>query len=311
MQIYQSINNYVPHKKAVITLGTFDGVHQGHQSIINKVTKAAHALNAQSVVLTFFPHPRMVLQSNAELKLLNTMSEKAALLKKHGIEHLVIHPFDAEFANLTAEQFVKNVLVDQFHVQKIIIGYDHRFGKGRSADITDLERFGQKYGFEVEQISAQELNHITISSTKIRKALEKGDMSLANDYLGAPYSFTGTVVKGKQIGRTIGYPTANFQIDEDYKLIPANGVYIVSSIIDQQLVYGMMSIGTNPTLGQNPKTIEVYYLGLSQDLYGKTITVAILEKIRDEVTFDSLEALKKEINNDERITQNYINAHSS
>lgn len=301
----------MPHNKSVVTLGTFDGVHKGHQSILDKVTQAAKSLGADSLVLTFFPHPRMVLQSSENIKLLNTIEEKAELLKKHGIQHLVVHEFSKEFANLSAEDFVKKVLVDQFHTQKIIIGYDHKFGKGRSADISDLEKFGEKYGFEVEQITAQEIDHLTVSSTKIRKALDKGDMRLANEYLGEPYSFSGIVVKGKQIGRTIGYPTANFFIEEDYKLIPADGVYVVKSTIDQEDVFGMMSIGTNPTLGINPRTIEVNYLHFTKDLYGKKIRVAILEKIRDEATFDSLDALKKALAQDELFTLKYMHEHTS
>lgn len=301
----------MPHNKSVVTLGTFDGVHKGHQSILDKVTQAAKSLGADSLVLTFFPHPRMVLQSSENIKLLNTIEEKAELLKKHGIQHLVVHEFSKEFANLSAEDFVKKVLVDQFHTQKIIIGYDHKFGKGRSADISDLEKFGEKYGFEVEQITAQEIDHLTVSSTKIRKALDKGDMRLANEYLGEPYSFSGIVVKGKQIGRTIGYPTANFFIEEDYKLIPADGVYVVKSTIDEEDVFGMMSIGTNPTLGINPRTIEVNYLHFTKDLYGKKIRVAILEKIRDEATFDSLDALKKALAQDELFTLKYMHEHTS
>ncbi len=309
MQVHQSINQCYPKQKTVVTLGTFDGVHKGHQSILEKVKESAEKLHAESLVLTFFPHPRMVLQKEDSIKLLNTIDEKADLLRQFGIEHLVIHEFNKAFANLSAEAFVKQVLVDQFKTQKIIIGYDHRFGKGRAADIHDLERFGEKYGFEVEQISAQEIDHISVSSTKIRKALAEGDMRLANDYLGYPYFFSGRVVKGKQIGRTLGFPTANFEIGETYKLIPANGIYVVVSEIHGKDVYGMMSIGTNPTLGSNPQTIEVNYLNLDEDLYGKTLKVRILEKIRDEATFDSLETLKKAIGNDRLFTLQYIDEH--
>lgn len=297
LNTYQSISNY-PKKKSIVTIGTFDGVHIGHKKILEKIIHSAKVLDCESVVLTFFPHPRMILQENSFVKLLNTMEEKIVLLQKIGIDNLIIHPFDKEFSQLTAEEFVKKILVDQFQIQKIIIGYDHRFGKNRTADINDLILFGEKYGFEVEQISAQEIDDIAISSTKIRTAIADGTIALANEYLGYNYFFTGIVVKGKQLGRTIGFPTANIHIKEDYKLIPKNGVYLVKSIFNEKRIYGIMNIGMRPTVNGENQTIEVHFIDFDQNLYDQEITIEVLEFIRDEHKFDSIEALKNQIQKD-------------
>ena len=248
----------------------------------------------------------MVLQENSSIKLLNTMEEKGKLLQKIGIDNLIIHPFDKEFSQLSAEEFVKKVLVEQLQIQKIIIGYDHRFGRNRTADINDLIVFGEKYDFEVEQISAQEIDDIAISSTKIRTALAEGTISLANEYLGYNYFFSGTVIKGNQLGRTIGFPTANIQIKEDYKLIPKNGVYIVKSYLQEELIYGMMNIGNRPTVNGTNQTIEVHFLNFNEDLYGQEITIEFLEFIRDEQKFDSLDALKNQIQKDKEYCIKYL-----
>jgi riboflavin kinase/FMN adenylyltransferase len=306
LNTYNSISEF-PNKKTVVTIGTFDGVHIGHKKIIAKVISNAEELNCESAVLTFFPHPRVVLQNGESLKLLNTVEEKKILLEKIGLSNLVIHPFDKEFSQLSAEDFVKIILVDQLHVQKIIIGYDHRFGKNRSADIKDLSLFGIKYGFEVEQISAQEIDEIAISSTKIRTSLEVGAITLANEYLGYNYFFSGTVVKGNQLGRTLGFPTANIQIDEDYKLIPKNGVYFVKSKINEKPVFGMMNIGTRPTVDGKNQSIEVHFFEFELDLYDMKITIELVDFIREEQKFESLEALKNQLFKDEQICKNYIN----
>lgn len=303
---YLSIDQFHNSKENVVTLGMFDGVHRGHQSILNRLTETANSNNLDSLVLTFFPHPRMVLTPDNAPKLLNTIEEKSMLLKKTGINHLVIHPFSMDFSQMDAEDFVKRILVDKLKTKKIIIGYDHRFGKNRSADFNDLVRFGEKYGFDVEKISAQMVDEISVSSTKIRTALEKGDVHTAKEYLGYDYFFSGTVVHGKKVGRTIGFPTANFEIDETYKLIPGNGIYVVYSYINNNKVWGMMSIGTNPTLGDNPQTIEVNYLDFNEDLYGQNLTVFMANKIREEETFDSLDSLKNALNQDLLYTKNYI-----
>ena len=274
--------------------------------ILEKIMHSAQELDCESVVLTFFPHPRMVLQENSSVKLLNTMEEKIVLLEKIGIDNLIIHPFDKEFSLLTAEEFVQEVLVNQLQIQKIIIGYDHRFGRNRTADINDLTLFGKKYGFEVEQISAQEIDAIAVSSTKIRTALAEGTISLANEYLGYNYFFSGTVVKGQQLGRTIGFPTANIYIKEDYKLIPKNGVYIVKSILGQKLTYGIMNIGNRPTVDGVSQTIEVHFIDFDKDLYDQEITIEVLEFIRDEHKFDSLDALKNQIQKDKEQSLSFI-----
>ncbi|MEN9656318.1 MAG: hypothetical protein RL311_1289, partial [Bacteroidota bacterium] len=277
MKIFHSINEFHSDKKTILTLGTFDGVHIGHRSILKKLNENTENGKFESAVLTFFPHPRIVLQGKSDLKLLNTINEKIDLLEKIGIENLIIHPFDANFSQLSAEEFVKTVLVEQLHIQKIIIGYDHRFGKNRTANIDDLTAFGLKYGFEVEQISAQEINEISISSTKIRTALEDGEINLANEYLGYSYFLSGTVVKGKQLGRTIGFPTANIELEEAYKLVPKNGVYVVTAEIDGKTVYGMMNIGFNPTVQGKNRTIEVHFFDFDSNIYNRHIRVAILQ----------------------------------
>ncbi|WP_430615599.1 bifunctional riboflavin kinase/FAD synthetase [Flavobacterium sp. JP2137] len=309
MKTYPSIYNFHTQHKTIVTLGTFDGVHLGHQMIIRKLVAASSHLGGQSLVLTFFPHPRMVLKQDDSIKLLNTMDEKIELLEHYGLDHLVIHTFDTEFAKLSAEEFVRDILVKQFNIGKIIIGYDHRFGQNRTADINDLKIFGLKYGFEVEEISAREIDSVSISSTKIRKALDIGDMAIANEYLGYDYFFSGTVVSGKKLGRTIGYPTANIQIAEAYKLVPKNGIYIVSSIIDGQRISGMMSIGVNPTFDNHPHTIEVHFLDWEGDLYGRFLKIAIHERIRDEERFEAFELLVAKIRQDELLTRKYFLEH--
>lgn len=306
LKLFHSIISFSANKQTVVTIGTFDGVHLGHQKILGHVTESAQALDCQSLVLTFFPHPRMVLQEDSDMKQLNTLQEKIDLLDKLGIDNLVIHPFNKEFSRLTAEEFVKDVLVEVFNVKKIIIGYDHRFGRNRTANIDDLISFGETYGFEVEQISAEELNEVSISSTKIRTALLDGDIELANDYLGYDYTLTGIVSKGKQLGRTIGYPTANIKVEESYKLIPSNGVYIAKSMIGNKLVYGMMNIGNRPTVDGTSQTIEINFFDFEQDLYHKTITVSLLKRMRDEQKFDSVDALKTQLGIDKIEAQDYI-----
>ncbi|RED24736.1 riboflavin kinase/FMN adenylyltransferase [Flavobacterium cutihirudinis] len=298
MKLFHSINDFQSTKKTILTLGTFDGVHFGHKKILERITQNTEDGKYESLVLTFFPHPRMVLQEKSEIKLLNTIAEKTKLLEKTGIENLIIHPFDESFSRLTAEEFVHSILVDQFHIQKIIIGHDHRFGRNRTADINDLIAFGAEYGFEVEQISAQEIQDVSVSSTKIRKALNEGNMALANDYLGYNYFLSGEVVKGKQLGRTIGFPTANIKIEEDYKLIPKTGVYAVKAIVDQKEVFGMMNIGFNPTVNGQQQTIEVHLFDFDQDIYGLQIEVSLLKYLREEQKFGSIDLLKEQLNQD-------------
>jgi riboflavin kinase/FMN adenylyltransferase len=248
----------------------------------------------------------MVLQEDTEMKQLNTLNEKIELLNNLGIDNLVVHPFNKEFSRLTAEEFVKQVLVDIFKVKKIIIGYDHRFGRNRTANIDDLITFGKTFGFEVEQISAEEINEVSISSTKIRNALLEGNVELAADYLGYHYSLTGVVSKGKQLGRAIGYPTANIKIEESYKLVPANGVYVAKSVIDGATVYGMMNIGTRPTVDGTTQTIEINFFDFNHDLYNQKIMVSLMKRMRDEQKFESIDALKNQLGQDEINAQDYI-----
>ena len=306
LKIFNSIKSFNATKPTIVTIGTFDGVHLGHQKIVAQITKNAHALNCESLVLTFFPHPRMVLQESTEMKQLNTLNEKIALLDNLGIDNLVVHPFDKEFSRLTAEEFVKKVLVDVFKIKKIIIGHDHRFGRNRTATIDDLINFGETYGFEVEQISAEEINEVSISSTKIRNALLEGNIELAANYLGYDYSLTGIIFKGKQLGRTIGYPTANITIEEDYKLIPNNGVYIAKSVLNGKTVFGMMNIGTRPTVDGTKQTIEINFFDFKQDLYGQKITISLLHRMRSEQKFESIDALKNQLGIDKKTALAFI-----
>ena len=310
MQVHRSIEKFQTKKPTIVTMGTFDGVHIGHKEIIKKLTSEAQRLNLDSVILTFFPHPRMVLQKESDIKLINTIDERIAIFSKTELDHLIIHPFTKEFAGLSAEDYVKKVLVESLNIQKIIIGYDHRFGKNRTADIKDLKRFGTQYGFEVEEISAQQLDDVSVSSTKIRKALDSGDLETANSYLGYPFMLNGVVVKGKGIGKTIHFPTANLEVRETYKLIPKNGVYVVKSTLDGKETFGLLSIGTNPTVGGTERTVETYFLDTKKDLYGQPIEIALLAKIREEEKFDSLEALQKAIKNDEAFARNYITEYA-
>ncbi|WP_313804784.1 bifunctional riboflavin kinase/FAD synthetase [Flavobacterium sp.] len=306
MKIFSSIYDFQTQGKTVLTLGTFDGVHLGHQSILKKLEKASDELNCESLVLTFFPHPRMVLQQDGDIKLLNTIDEKAELLRKFGVDNLIVHPFDNRFSQLSAEEFVSEILVKQFNIAKIIIGYDHRFGKNRSATIDDLIVFGEKYGFEVEQISAKEIDEVSVSSTKIRVALDNGDITTANSYLGYKYSFSGKVVQGKQLGRTIGFPTANIQIAEDYKLIPKIGVYVVKATYQGRTIGGMMNIGFKPTVDGIAKTIEVHLFDFKEDLYGTDLKIEVLHRLRDEQKFSSVDHLKEQLFQDKKLSLEYF-----
>ena len=306
MKVFHSINSFKAEKKTIITIGTFDGVHLGHQSILKKVIDQAKTNNSESTVLTFFPHPRMVLQQDSDIKLLNTIEEKTFLLRQLGVDNLIIHPFDLEFSRLSAEEFVTQVLVEKLNIGKIIIGYDHRFGRNRTATIDDLIAFGEKYNFTVAQISAKEIDEIAISSTKIRKALEEGDVALANSYLGNPYFITGQVVEGKKIGRTIQFPTANIQPSEDYKLIPKIGAYIITAQIDSQVVNGMLNIGYNPTISNDTISIEAHFFNFDGNLYQKNIKVNFLERIRNEQKFETLEHLKEQLKHDKLYALNYF-----
>jgi riboflavin kinase/FMN adenylyltransferase len=290
----------------VVTIGTFDGVHIGHQKIIERLVNSARAGNLESAILTFFPHPRMVLQKDTDIKLINTIRERKEILEKSGVDHLIIHPFTIQFSRLSAQEFVRDILVNRLKAKKVIIGYDHRFGRNRTADINDLRKFGEQYDFEVEEISKQDVEEVAVSSTKIRKALMEGKVEKANRYLSYPFALAGKVVKGRGLGKEFEVPTANLQVEEEYKLIPANGVYVVRSIIEDDIYFGMMSIGTNPTVGGTEQTIETHFFNLDKDLYGAYLSIELLTRIRDEKKFDSVEGLKIAMKQDEAFSKQYI-----
>lgn len=296
-------------KGSVVTVGTFDGVHVGHQKILNKLIARAKKQGYKSVVLTLFPHPRMVLNKDSGLKLLLTIEERKDQLKRFGINEVVIMPFTKTFANLSPLEYVDNILLNELNTKHVIIGYDHKFGKNRSADISDLKQFGIKFGFGVEEISALEIESVAVSSTKIRKALLNGDIETANSYLGYSYFLTGKVVKGKGIGRTIDFPTANIHIEEDYKLIPKNGVYVVKTKFNHQEVYGMMNIGTKPTVDGINQSIEVNWFGVEANLYDTIFKIEMLIRLRDEHKFDSLKALKSQLHLDKINALKFINQY--
>jgi len=294
----------------VVTIGTFDGVHIGHQKIIERLIEVGKAKDLEPTILTFFPHPRMVIQKDANVKLINTLSEKETILKNYGLKNLVVQEFTQEFSRLTAETFVKDVLLKKLKAKHIIIGYDHHFGRNRSANIQDLKRYGEQYNFNVEEITAQDINDVAVSSTKIRNALYKGDILTTNTFLGYVFFLTGTVEKGKGLGRTIGFPTANIKIHETYKLIPKHGVYIIKSTIDNYPVYGMMNIGTNPTVNGKNETIEVHFFDFNKSLYNKNLKIELLHRLRDEEKFESIEALKNQLYKDKLNALKFIKANA-
>lgn len=307
MKIFNAIQDFTARAKTIVTLGTFDGVHKGHKKILDKLTNSSSHEGCESVVLTFFPHPRMVLQQNSDIKLLNTITEKAHLLELAGVDNLIIHPFDHAFSRLTAEEFVRDILVGKLNISKIIIGHDHRFGRNRTATIDDLIVFGREYGFEVEQLSALEVNEISVSSTKIRNALTEGDIATANSFLGYPYIITGTVITGRQLGRTIGFPTANIAVGESYKLIPGHGIYAASAVAGGKKYKGMLNIGTNPTVGGTKQSVEIHLFDFNEDLYGVEIQASLHHRLRDEVKFASVEELKLQLEKDKTASLHYFN----
>jgi len=300
------ITTFTTQQPTVLTIGTFDGVHLGHQKIVERVVTTARQEGLLATVFTFFPHPRMVVQHDKGLKLIHTLEEKKQLLQQLGVDLLVVQPFNEAFAQLTAEEFVSTILVQRLNVKKVIIGYDHRFGRNRTANIDDMRLFGKKYGFAVEEISVQEVDEVSVSSTKIREALNKGDVTTAEHYLGTPYSLTGRVVHGLKLGRTLGYPTANIQVTEDYKLIPKDGVYAVYSYIGSRKVYGMMSIGKNPTIEGKGASIEVYFFDFNGDLYDQKLTIEFVQYLREEQKFATIDLLKKQLQDDETAARKAI-----
>jgi riboflavin kinase/FMN adenylyltransferase len=307
MKIYRSIEDYDEDKRSVVTIGTFDGIHLGHQKILSRLIKSSKNKDLNSVVLTFFPHPRIILNKYNEVKMIDTLDEKIIHLNEIGIDSLVIHPFDKNFSLLSANQFIKDFLVDKLKIKHIIIGYDHRFGKGREASVTDLKNYADDYDFTVEEIKAQEIEKITVSSTKIRNSINQGDIKTTEKYLGRSFNLTGKIVKGDGLGKKINYPTANIFIEETYKIIPKDGVYLVETIIEDKLFNGMMNIGHRPTIGTNVKSIEVHLFNFNEDIYGQVISIKMISKIRDEKKFSSIQALKEQLVKDENYCLKLIN----
>lgn len=304
----QSISKYDKEHNSAITIGTFDGVHIGHRKILQRLINNAKELGLRSTVLTFFPHPRMVLQKDSDIKLLNTLEEKQQILDNMGLDCLIVHPFTSSFSRLTATEFVRDILVNRLGIKKIVIGYDHRFGRNRNANINDLITFGSAFDFQVEEIPAQLIDDVSVSSTKIRRALEEGDVKTANAYLGYSYLLTGTVKKGRGLGKQLDFPTANLHIEATYKLIPKNGVYVVRAKINGNIVHGMMNIGFNPTVDGRTRSKEIHFFDFEGDLYDKKIQVELLERIRDEVKFESVDALRAQLQKDKEISLEIISS---
>ncbi len=300
MIVHRGIDTIRPLPNAVVTSGTFDGVHRGHQTILTRLTEIASASNGESVVLTYWPHPRTVVSNDSQdLKLLSTLDEKVDLLDKAGIDHLVIIPFTRSFSELTSEEFIRQILIEKIGTKKLVIGYDHRFGRDREGGFDYIRAHQADYGFEVEEIPRQDVEAIGVSSSKIRTALAEGHITTANRFLGRPYSLTGTIVKGQQLGRTIGFPTANMQIDDPVKLIPANGVYAVDVLYKEQVLKGMLNIGLRPTVGGTHQTIETYIFDFDTDIYGEHLTLQIRAHLRPEQKFPGLPALVAQLKLDE------------
>lgn len=293
MKIYKGIEKFNRLQNAVVTTGTFDGVHIGHRIILNRLTELAKKVDGESVLLTFYPHPRMVLQAGTDIKLLNTIEEKTSLLEKAGVDHLIIHPFTKAFSRTTSLAFVRDLLVNKIGTKKLVIGYDHHFGRNREGSFEHLKEFGPLYGFDVEEISAQEIDDVNVSSTKIREAIAKGDIKTATDYLGHPFQLTGTVVHGNKIGRQLGYPTANLELNNAYKLVPATGIYLVKVNYHEQNYDGLLNIGYRPTIesSDGKLSIEVFIINFNKEIYGKELKVYLIERIRGEKKFDNKEDL--------------------
>ena len=311
MHVYRDIQNLPFIENAVITIGTFDGVHLGHQKIIDQLKKEAQRIGGQTVIVTFYPHPRKIVhKEQAPLMLLTTLSEKLHLLESYGIDHVVVVPFNEGFAEQTAASYVEDFLVSKLHPRVVIIGYDHKFGKDRKGDYTTLEHYGKLHGFSVIEIPEKVLNEVTVSSTAIRAAVKAGEVKTALSLMGHPYALSGHVEKGNQLGRTIGYPTANIHEPEPDKLLPAFGIYAVQVRMESgDVLDGMLSIGIRPTIGESPMTIEVNIFDFNQDIYGQHLSVLFIERLRDELKFDGLEPLKAALGRDELNTKEALSRY--
>lgn len=311
MKIINSVLDFYSEKPTIVTIGTFDGVHIGHQQIIKELVIQAEKNNLIPCVFTFFPFPKMILTPLDYPKQIQTLQEKLNTLKQFGIQLVVVQPFSKEFADLEAEEFVREILHKRLHCKKIIVGYDHRFGKGRSATIDDLKIFGNQFSFEVQEISPQQINEISVSSTKVRKALLNGDLQIVKNYLGRYFSFTSKVIHGAKLGRKIGFPTANLEVSPEYKILPKQGAYVVKSKIDEKEYFGILNIGQKPTLNGENTTIEVHFFNFEGDLYSKEISVDFLHFIREEKKFSNIEELKNQLKKDENFAKEIIKNHFS
>ncbi|WP_347156801.1 bifunctional riboflavin kinase/FAD synthetase [Pontibacter chitinilyticus] len=307
MEVIRDIADFPKLKHAVVTSGTFDGLHIGHQKILKRLIERARQTNGQSVVITFWPHPRLVLfPEDNDLQLLSTIEERIAQLQEFGVDYLLIIPFTKEFSRTSSRSFITDILVKAINTKVLIIGYDHRFGKNREGSFENLKARSQQYGFEVEEIPRQDIDEVGVSSTKIRKALESGDIDTATRYLGHPYTLTSTVVEGNKLGRTIGYPTANLALPEAHKLVPANGVYAVWVTLGEERFAGMMNIGFRPTVNGKHRTLEVHLLDFDRDIYGQQLTVEFVQLLREEQKFDGLDALKTQLAKDKVRTRQVL-----
>ena len=307
MRIFDNLKSYSSEKESILTIGTFDGVHFGHNKILKKLVEEAKKNKLSSLIMTFFPHPRMVLKTSQEIKMIDTIDEKIHLLKKTGVDNLIIHPFDENFSKIRAKEFVEEILVKKLKIKQIIIGYDHRFGRDREASVEDLKKFSLDYMFTVNEIPAQEINSIAISSTKIRDAILNGEIEKCNKFLGRNFTLTGKVVYGDGLGEKINFPTANIEIKELYKIIPKNGVYLVKTTLNSNIYFGMMNIGIRPTIGGGNKSLEIHFFNFKDNLYDKTISIEIINKIRDEIKFASIDKLKIQLKKDEQFCLQLIN----
>ncbi len=307
MRVFRDLNNLPSFKNSVITIGTFDGVHKGHLKLIERINFLAKQNEGESIIITFHPHPRIVINpEDKSLRLLNTIEEKISLLEKYGVDNLVIVPFSRDFSEQNAEDYISNFLVKNFHPKHIVIGYDHKFGRDREGDYRLLERMKLQFGYEMEEISKEMLADIGISSSKIRNAIQSGELKLANELLGHNYTLSGTVIRGLQNGRKLGFPTANIQINDEFKLIPKTGIYAVLVYVNQITYKGMLSIGYNPTFDGKEKTIEVNILDFDKDIYGASLSLELIDYIRDEKKFDSVEDLIAAIKNDEILSRKIL-----
>ena len=306
MQVFENILEYKSSRKSIVTIGTFDGVHIGHRKIITNMVEKGEKENLLSILLTFFPHPRMVLQKDSNIKMIDTINEKKKIFKKLGVEVLIIQPFTKDFSRMSAIKFTRDILVNSLKVSKLMIGYDHRFGRNREATVKTLKSFGLDYNFKVDEIPAQDIESISVSSTKVRKAIRSGDFKLVNKFLSRPFNLSGKIIKGDELGRKIGYPTANLKIFEKYKLKPQNGVYLTRTKLKKQTYFGMMNIGIRPTISAKNNQIETHLFDFNGNLYGHEMTLEILEKIREEKKFKSIEKLKIQLDVDKKHCQKLI-----